>query len=300
MSPYLLVFAAPFFLVTLLLEAWARKRRGMSFDKRDGARSVGMGAVFLLINLVLQGATYALFLVIYEHRFFDLGFAWYVWPLALLADDFIFYWAHRASHEIRFFWATHEAHHSSEQYTLTTALRQPWTEPLLTIFWLPLPLLGFRPEVILAAHSLSLLYQYGIHTELVRKLGILEWVLDTPSHHRVHHGSNPEYIDKNYGGILIVWDRLFGTFEVEDAPVVYGLTKPLVKKDILNASFNEWIAIAKDVRLARTWRGRLHAVFGRTGTVLRESGGHALVHVGDTRASEHAGGRGGVAGLRVG
>ena len=119
--------------------------------------------------------------------------------------------------------------------------------------------------MILAAHSISLIYQYGIHTELVRKLGPLEWVLNTPSHHRVHHGSNPQYIDKNHAGILIVWDRLFGTFELEDAPVVYGLTKPLVKKDMLHASFNEWIAIASDVRRARTWSGRLRSVFGRTG-----------------------------------
>jgi sterol desaturase/sphingolipid hydroxylase (fatty acid hydroxylase superfamily) len=300
MSPFLLVFAAPFFLVTLFFEAWLRRRRGLAFDAKDGARSVGMGFVFLLINLVLQAGNYAIFEVLYEHRFFELGHAWFLWPLALLADDFIFYWAHRASHEIRFFWATHEAHHSSEQYTLTTALRQPWTEPLLTVFWLPLPLLGFRPELVLAAHSLSLIYQYGIHTELVGKLGFLETIFNTPSHHRVHHGSNPQYIDKNHGGIFIVWDRLFGTFELEDAPVVYGLTKPLVKRDMLHASFNEWIALVSDLRLARTWPGRLRAVFGRPGTVLRESGDHALVHGGDPRAPGLARGREDIAGLRVG
>ena len=266
MSPLVFVFAAPFFIVTFLGEAWLRKRRGLSFDARDGARSVGMGGVFLLINLALQGVTFALFQVLYEHRFVDLGNAWYLWPLAVVADDFVFYWAHRASHEVRFFWATHEAHHSSEQYTLTTALRQPWTEPLLTVFWLPLPLLGFRPEMVLVAHSISLLYQYGIHTELVSKLGPLEWLFNTPSHHRVHHGSNPQYIDKNHAGILIVWDRLFGTFELEHEDVIYGLTKPLVKKDMVHASFNEWLAIGRDLRRARTWKGRVRAVFGRTGT----------------------------------
>jgi sterol desaturase/sphingolipid hydroxylase (fatty acid hydroxylase superfamily) len=120
--------------------------------------------------------------------------------------------------------------------------------------------------MVLVAHSISLLYQYGIHTELVRTLGPLEWLFNTPSHHRVHHGSNPQYIDKNHAGILIVWDRLFGTFELEREQVVYGLTKPLEKKDILHASFNEWLAIARDVRRARTWKGRVRSVFGRTGT----------------------------------
>ena len=120
--------------------------------------------------------------------------------------------------------------------------------------------------MILAAHTVSLIYQYWIHTELVNKVGVLEWALNTHSHHRVHHGSNPRYIDKNHGGILIVWDRLFGTFEPEMEAPVYGLTKPLVRKDALHASFNEWIAIVRDVSRARTWRGRLNAIFGRTGT----------------------------------
>ncbi len=190
-----------------------------------------------------------------------------MWVAALLVDDLVFYWAHRFSHEIRFFWATHEAHHSSEQYTLTTALRQPWTEPLAMVFWIPMPLLGFRPEMIIASHAISLLYQYWIHTELIDRLGPLEWIMNTPSHHRVHHGSNPRYIDKNHAGIFIVWDRLFGTFQLEDEKPVYGLTRALLKKDVLHASFHEWIAIARDVRLAGSLRERLSAVFGRTGRI---------------------------------
>ncbi|HVU04357.1 MAG TPA: sterol desaturase family protein [Polyangiaceae bacterium] len=266
MSPLLILLAIPVFIGTFLGEAWIRRKKGLPFDSKDGASSVAMGAGFLLVNLALQGATLALFQFLYDHRLVSLGDGPWVWGLALVADDFVFYWAHRSSHEIRFLWATHEAHHSSTQYTLTTALRQPWTEPLGTFFWMPLPLLGFRPEMIIAAHTVSLIYQYWIHTELVGRVGVLEWVLNTPSHHRVHHGSNPRYIDKNHGGILIVWDRLFGTFELETEKPVYGLTKPLVKKDPLRASFNEWILLGKDLFRARTWRGRRNAVFGRTGT----------------------------------
>lgn len=266
MSRELVLLSVPIFLATLFAEAWWRKRRGLGFDARDGATSVGMGAGFAVISGALEGLTLLLFARVYEHRLFDAGDAWWVWGLAIVADDLVFYWVHRFEHEVRFLWATHEAHHSSEQYTFTTALRQPWTYPIATVFWLPLALISIRPEMILAAHSISLFYQYFIHTELVGKLGPLEWILNTPSHHRVHHGSNPEYLDKNYAGIFIVWDRLFGTFEPEVEKPRYGLTKPLVKKDILNASFNEWIAIARDLRRARTWRGRCNAFFGRTGT----------------------------------
>jgi sterol desaturase/sphingolipid hydroxylase (fatty acid hydroxylase superfamily) len=243
----LILFAIPFFLATLIGEAWLRHRRRLGFDVRDAATSVGLGIGNLLINVAVQGAQLALSTAVYEHRIFDMGTSPLAWAVLLLADDFVFYWAHRVSHVCRFFWATHEAHHSSEQFTLTTALRQPWTHLPVVLFWLPLPLLGFRPEMILVAHTISLIYQYWIHTELIGRLGPLEWVLNTPSHHRVHHGSNARYLDRNYAGILIVWDRLFGTFQVEDEPVVYGLTKPLERRDILTVAFHEWIAIGRDL-----------------------------------------------------
>jgi sterol desaturase/sphingolipid hydroxylase (fatty acid hydroxylase superfamily) len=266
MSPTLILLAVPFFIATFWGEAHLRRRRGMPFDVEDGATSVAMGTVFLVINLIGSGLTMTRAEVLYEHRLWSLEDGAWVWALALVADDFVFYWAHRISHEVRFFWATHEAHHSSEQYTLTTALRQPWTEPIAVLFWLPLPLLGLPLEMLVVTHTANLLYQYWIHTELIGRLGILEWILNTPSHHRVHHGTNPRYLDKNYGGIFIVWDRLFGTFEPETEPPRYGLTNPLTKRGAVHASFHEWLAIARDLRRARTWRGRMMAVFGRTGT----------------------------------
>ena len=266
MSPRLILLIAPFFIVTFVVEAWLRRRRGLLFDRRDGFVSVMSGVGFLALNLVLHGGMYGLTAWLYEHRLVELGSSWPIWALALVADDFTFYWAHRLSHEIRFFWATHEAHHSSEQYTLTTALRQPWTEPVAFLFWLPMPLLGFSPAMVFFAHTVSLVYQYGIHTELVGKLGPLEWIFNTPSHHRVHHGSNPRYIDKNHGGILIVWDRLFGTFQIEDEAPVYGLTKKLDRNEIVHVAFHEWKKIAADLRRARTARGVASVLFGRTGS----------------------------------
>jgi sterol desaturase/sphingolipid hydroxylase (fatty acid hydroxylase superfamily) len=266
----LILFAIPFFLATLIGEAWLRHRRKMAFDYKDGATSIGLGLGNLFINLGIQGAQLGLSTVLYQYRIVDLGTGPLAWFLLILADDFVFYWAHRVSHVCRFFWATHEAHHSSEQFTLTTALRQPWTHIPVLVFWLPLPLLGFRPEMILVAHTISLIYQYWIHTELVGRLGPLEWVLNTPSHHRVHHGSNPRYLDKNYGGIFIIWDRLFGSFQEEDEPVVYGLTKPLERRDILTVAFHEWIAIARDLSRADGLRRAARLVFGHPARLAEE------------------------------
>jgi sterol desaturase/sphingolipid hydroxylase (fatty acid hydroxylase superfamily) len=261
MSP-LILLAIPFFAVTVVGEAWLRRRRGMPFDRSDGATSLALGLGNVLVNLAIRGAHLGVSTALFERRVVDAGTGALAWVLLFIADDFVFYWSHRASHVIRFFWATHEVHHSSEQFTLTTALRQPWTHIPVLVFWLPLPLLGFRPEMILVVQTLSLLYQYAIHTELAPKLGPLEWVLSTPSHHRVHHGSNARYLDKNYGAVLIVWDRLFGTFQEEDERPVYGLTKPLERRDLLTVAFHEWIAIARDLSAARSVRDALRLLFG--------------------------------------
>jgi sterol desaturase/sphingolipid hydroxylase (fatty acid hydroxylase superfamily) len=232
---------------------------------RDAAASLSGGIGLLVIDLAWKVVALAVMRKIYEHRIADLGALG--WAALIVADDFCYYWYHRVGHEIRFFWAGHVAHHSSERYYLATALRQSWTAPMLGLaFWLPLPLLGFAPVNVLMMKSFSLLYQYWIHTETIGKLGPIEWIMNTPSHHRVHHGSNPEYIDKNYAGIFIVWDRLFGTFEPERAKVVYGLTTNIGTYNPVRIQLDEFGAIARDARRARTWRGRWHAVFGRTGT----------------------------------
>jgi len=180
---------------------------------------------------------------------------------AVLGWDLIYYWNHRFMHEWRFMWAIHVVHHSSERYNLSTALRQTWTDVAGT--FVPyglLSLLGIRPALIGQARGINLLYQFWIHTEMINRLGPLERVLNTPSHHRVHHGSNPQYLDRNYGSILIVWDRLFGSFEPEVEPVVYGLTKNIKTFNPVRIAFAEHLAILRDVAQAPTWSERLQLI----------------------------------------
>ena len=194
--------------------------------------------------------------LLWDHRVVDLGAGWVGWAAALVGWDLVYYWEHRISHEVRFFWASHVNHHSSREFNLSTALRQPWTAFHTALMVAPLALVGVRPDLIVMAGAINLIYQFWVHTEAIDRLGPLEWVLNTPSHHRVHHGSNPRYLDRNYGGILIVWDRLFGTFQAEVEPVVYGLTKDLDSYNLLTIAFHEWSALAGDVWGARGWRDR--------------------------------------------
>ena len=187
-------------------------------------------------------------------------------PLALLGAtlgwDFIYYWNHRFMHETRWLWAIHVVHHSSEHYNLSTALRQPVLDVVgMFVPYGALSLLGFRPETIETARGINLLYQYWIHTETIPKLGPVEEVFNTASHHRVHHGSNRQYLDRNHGSILIVWDRLFGTFEREDEPVRYGLTKNIETFDPLRIATHEHVDILRDVAASTTWKDRLSFVF---------------------------------------
>ena len=187
----------------------------------------------------------------------DLGTGKTALAVAVLGWDFLYYWNHRASHESRWLWAVHVAHHSSERYNLSTALRQPVAEGVtLSVPYGVLGLLGVRPSLIEHARGVNLIYQFWIHTETIRRLGRLERVLNTPSHHRVHHGSNRTYLDRNHGSILIIWDRLFGTFEEEDEGVVYGLTRNINTYNPLRIASHEWRDIARDVADAETWSDR--------------------------------------------
>ena len=187
----------------------------------------------------------------------DLGTGLLANTVALLGWDAIYYWNHRFNHESRWLWAMHVVHHSSEHYNLSTALRQPVAEGLtMSVPYGLLALLGVRPSVIENARALNLIYQFWIHTEVVRSIGWLENVLNTPSHHRVHHGSNSRYLDRNHGSILIVWDRLFGTFEREDEPVVYGLTTNIDSYNPVTIATHEWRDIARDIAGATTWADR--------------------------------------------
>jgi sterol desaturase/sphingolipid hydroxylase (fatty acid hydroxylase superfamily) len=196
----------------------------------------------------------------------DWGTGWVPAVAAVFAWDAIYYWNHRIQHEARYLWAIHVIHHSSEHYNLSTALRQPWSGFLLSWVYMPMPLVGFSPAQTAKAAQLNLLYQYWIHTELIDRLSPgAEKVLNTPSHHRVHHGANPQYLDKNYGGILITWDKLFGTFEPEVRRVKYGLTKNIKTFNPVKIGYREFADVARDVRHAKGWRNKLGHIWNRPG-----------------------------------
>ncbi len=263
----LTLLAIPAFLLLLAAEAaLAARRRRRVADARDTAASLAMGVGSVAVGLAWGGVAFAALCALHRHRLFDLGAGAGVLALALLADDFAYYWFHRVHHEVRLFWASHVPHHSSERYNLATALRQSWTPMTALPFYAPLAWLGFDPALLATVHGANLLYQFWIHTELVERCPVwFEAVFNTPSHHRVHHGSNPRYLDRNYGGILIVWDRLFGTFEPESEPVRFGLTRNIGTHHPLRIAFHEWAAVLRDAWRAPTWRARLGVLFAPPG-----------------------------------
>jgi len=264
----ILYYAIPFFILLLIVE-WLSFRQVrddaelVGFEARDTRTSLTMGLGNVVINVGWKLVVVAIFAGVYELTPLRLDpHDWWVWVLLFFADDVSYYWFHRVSHESRVFWASHVVHHSSQHYNLSTALRQTWVPMTYFPFWLWMPLVGFPVWMVLLAQSWSLIYQFWIHTERVRRLPrVFEAVLNTPSHHRVHHGSNEVYLDKNYGGILIVWDRLFGTFEPEGERVRYGLTKNIHTFKPVRVAFHEYIALWHDLRAVRDWRTRVVLVF---------------------------------------
>ena len=245
--------AVPVFLLCIVLEVGLTRQRGIgAYEKRDTWASLAMGVGAAVVGLPFRIFFLWVLTLVYEYRLFTLEWGVLTYVGLFLAEDLAYYWSHRMNHEVRILWAGHVNHHSSQHYHLATALRQSWTQPyMMWIWWLPLPLFGFRPEWILFQQAVSLIYQFFIHTEQVHKLGPLEWVFNTPSHHRVHHAVNTRYLDRNHAGILIVWDRLFGTFveESEDDPPVYGITRNIATFNPFRIAFHEWRAM-----LLAAWR----------------------------------------------
>ncbi len=265
----LIHYAVPGLLLLMTVEATvdAVMRRDL-YEIKDTAASLIMGVGNLLTNLLAKAIQFSAFTLLHPFAIFHIGYQWWAWVLIFFADDFTFYWYHRVSHGSRFFWASHVVHHSSQRFNLSTALRQTWTGNFVSfLFWLWMPIAGFPPAMIMTMGAVSMLYQFWIHTELVRSMGFLELLLNTPAHHRIHHACNPKYIDRNHGGTLIIWDRLFGTFEAEDsgdAPL-FGLTKNINTYNSARIAFHEWADIWRDVRRAHGWRDKLLYIFGNPG-----------------------------------
>jgi sterol desaturase/sphingolipid hydroxylase (fatty acid hydroxylase superfamily) len=255
--------AIPVFFGLMLVEAIVLWRsHGRRVHGTDAAASLTMGIGHLVVDAPMKAVFAVCLAFMYQHRLVDLGdTTLLVGAVGFVVYDFLYYWWHRSHHEIRFFWAAHEPHHSSEHYNLSTALRQSWTTAftVLPVACL-MPLMGFEPVLVGAVIAANTLYQFWIHTETVGKLGPLEWVMNTPSHHRVHHGRNVQYMDRNHAGVFIVWDRLFGTFEPEEEEVCFGLATPLETYNPVRIAFNGYIGLARDLARVTT----LHEAWMRT------------------------------------
>jgi sterol desaturase/sphingolipid hydroxylase (fatty acid hydroxylase superfamily) len=264
-----LYYAIPFFVLLLVAEGlsfrYARDENDeyVGYEARDTRTSLLLGSGNVVINAGWKFAVLALYALIYELTPLRLDPGdWWVWVLLFFADDLSYYWFHRVSHESRVFWASHVVHHSSQHYNLSTALRQTWVPMTYLPFWLWLPAVGFEPWMVLLAQAWSLIYQFWIHTERIHQLPRpLEAVLNTPSHHRVHHGANEVYLDRNYSGILIIWDKLFGTYEPEGERVRYGLTRNIHTFNPVRAAFHEYVAMWHDLRRTVGFRNRFGVLF---------------------------------------
>ena len=271
------LYAIPLYALALLLEApilRAMRRRGRDVlgypEWRDTLASLAMGLGSVLFVTVINLTVFVLAQKLWAYRVIDLGDGLVGWTVAAIGWDFLYYWHHRVEHEVRLFWACHVNHHSSRYFNFSTALRQPWTPVLGIVLYPPLALIGVAPWMILVSGGFNLIYQFWVHTEAVGKLPRpLELVFNTPSHHRVHHGKNPQYLDKNYGGVLIVWDRLFGSFEEERERVIYGLTKDITTFNPLRIAFHEYAALARDVVKAGSVGEAARRVFKGPGYVQR-------------------------------
>ena len=256
-------YAIPVFIALILGELLWSRRTGArhAYEWRDTGTSLAIGLGSTVAGALTGGLTAAMLAGAHDMSPFSLGWAWWLWPLCFVLDDLAYYVFHRSAHRVRWFWASHVNHHSSQHYNLSTALRQSWTGfiALSFVFRLPLALAGYEPGMILACAGLNLIYQFWIHTEAVKRMPRwFEAVMNTPSHHRVHHAVNPRYLDRNFAGTFIVWDRLFGTFAAEDDAdrIRYGIVSQLGTFNVLHAVFHEWLAIARDVRTA-PWRHKL-------------------------------------------
>ena len=271
-APYI-TYAVPVFFLLIGIELLAARFEGKRYYRlNDSINDLSCGIIERLLVVFIQTGLFAGYIFIYRHfALLDMenlspAGKWVAAIALLFGVDLCFYWFHRMAHELNLPWAAHSVHHQSEEYNLTVALRQGAFEPAVAwVFYLPLALIGFPPLWFLAMSSFNTLYQFWVHTRLIGKLGPLEWVMNTPSHHRVHHGRNPKYLDTNYAGMFIIWDRMFGTFQPEEEEPVYGVTRPLATWNPIWANLQELYNIYQKARQARHWWDKVRIWFMPTG-----------------------------------
>jgi sterol desaturase/sphingolipid hydroxylase (fatty acid hydroxylase superfamily) len=256
----ILLHALPCFFILVVAEAFFLIKENRQ-TKLDLFSSVIIGLGAIPAAFIVKGPIIYSYTLLYKYRLFTLPMGcWWTWILCFFADDFSFYWFHRVSHKVRFLWASHMVHHSSESFSLSTSVRVPWTSNITGafLFWIWMPLIGVEPAMVILMKSLSVFYQFFTHTEAVNKLPRwIELIFITPSHHRVHHASDEDYLDKNFGGNLIIWDKMLGTFKEESHKPKYGLTENIESSNPFAIALNGWKKIIVDFKKAKTFRDRL-------------------------------------------
>ena len=271
-----IALSIPIFIILIAAElVYAFYKKLNYYRLNDSLANLSQGIGSQLVGIFLKTVAFFGYIFIYEHwRFYSFPSTIWTWLLLFMGVDFFYYWFHRLSHQINALWAAHIVHHQSEEYNLTVALRQSWFQSGFSwVFYLPLAFAGFEPVMFLTVSAFNTLYQFWIHTRAIGDLGPLEWFLNTPSHHRVHHGSNPKYINKNHAGTLIIWDRLFGTFQKEEEEVVYGITTPLASWNPLWANFHYWIELLNTSRKANGIKEKVYVFAKSPGWFPENMGG---------------------------
>lgn len=272
-APNIIVWAAPVMFFFVLLE-WgiSRYQDRKLYDKKETIGSIFVGIGNVVINLLLKLTLFYMIVWLYNMVPWRMELNWWTFLPCYVIFDFCSYWAHRISHQQRFWWATHVVHHSGEHYNLTVSFRLSWVQHLKLIFFLPVALIGFHPIIFFVVNQIAVLFQFWVHTEYIRRLHpAIEYILATPSNHRVHHGSQEKYINKNYGATFIIWDRMFGTYQKEEEQVIYGITTNIENKaNPISINFHEYVDMWKDVKGAKGLKRKMFFLFGDPIDVARE------------------------------
>lgn len=267
----LIIYAIPLFFALILLELWLDwRKQKLTYRFNDALNSLNLGMMSQITAVALKTIQISFYVLIYQNISpIQLGLdSMWVWAFAFIAYDFSYYWFHRMSHEINVLWAGHVVHHQSEEYNLTTALRQTSGGFFGFMFYLPMALIGIDPYMLVTVGSLNLIYQFWVHTRHINRMPAwYEAIFVTPSHHRVHHAQNPLYMNKNHGGVFILWDKWFGTFqaELDNEPVIFGITKPLASWNPIWANIDTYWALAKDSWRTERWQDKIAVWFKKTG-----------------------------------
>lgn len=264
-APNIILWAAPvMFLLVLIEYILSSVQEKQYYNNREAIGSVLVGLGNVAIGVAIKTFLFYVFIVIYNLTPWRMEFRWWTFAPCYIILDFFSYWAHRVSHHLRIFWATHVVHHSGEHYNLTVSFRLSWIQYFKMIFFFPVALIGFHPLIIFATNQIAILFQFWSHTEYIRRLHpVLEYIFATPSNHRVHHGSQDKYINKNFGATFIIWDRMFGTYQEEEEQVIYGITSNIKSKiNPLLINFHECMDIIKDMKSTKNLREKCFYLFG--------------------------------------